>query len=89
MNKPADIGCSLTDQEFQARVRFIHALTDRALIARAPLFGGGTLFRFQPGAENESAIRELVALESECCPNLEFEVESRENEIRLGVREIA
>jgi hypothetical protein len=88
MNKPADIGCSLTDQEFQERVRFIHSLTDRALIGREPQ-SDGMLFRFRAGPENESAVRELVALESECCPNLEFEVESREDEIRLGVRESA
>ena len=83
------LGCSLTDDEFKERVRFIHSLTDRALIAREPVPGGGMLFRFRPSPENESAIRELVALESQCCPNLRFEIESGKEEIRLGVREIA
>jgi hypothetical protein len=82
------LGCSLTDEEFQERIRFIHSLTDRALIAREPQ-PGGMLFRFRPGPDNESAIRELVALESQCCPNLRFDVEASEDEIRLGVREIA
>ena len=88
MNKPAEIGCSLTDQEFQARVRFIHSLTDRALIGREPR-EGGMLFRFHPGQENESAVRELVALESECCPNLQFDVSAASDEIRLEVGLIA
>ena len=83
------LGCSLTDEEFQQRVRFIHALTDQALIAREPLAGRGMLFRFRSSPENEAAVRELVALESECCPNLRFALEAGDDEIRLDVREIA
>jgi hypothetical protein len=85
MAKPADIGCSLTDEEFQERVRFIHSLTKRALIAREPR-ADGMLFRFRPSPENEAAVRELVELEGQCCPNLRFEVEAGGDEILLEVR---
>jgi hypothetical protein len=83
------VGCSLSDEEFRERVRFIHELTERALISREPQSGGGMLFRFRSSPDNEAAVRELVALESECCPNLRFDLDAGGDEICLEVSQAA
>jgi hypothetical protein len=60
--------CSLTDAELRAR---------RDAFAKLPLLderteGGATLLRYadEPGAE--ATLRELVRLEAECCPGIDF-----------------
>jgi hypothetical protein len=57
------IACTLTSAELRARRARVAVLAERFLRSR-----DGHRFVFEP--EAEPALRELVALEAECCPFL-------------------
>jgi hypothetical protein len=57
--------CTLTSAEQRARRAHIGAIAERALRST-----DGDRFLFDPAAE--PALRELIALEAECCPFLTF-----------------
>jgi hypothetical protein len=78
------IACSLTAEELPGRRRRWLALTDRALVARAPIEGGVRLtFRANPGVQQE--LSELAALERECCGFANFDVSASADRVTLDV----
>ena len=66
------IACSLTAVELSDRQAAWHTLLDRSLVARDRIAGGLRL-TLHPGSA--PALRELVELERECCPWIQFEVQ--------------
>ena len=78
------IACSLTADELPERRRRWVALTDEALAGRAPIEGGVRL-TFRAGPKVEREVRELAALERDCCGFATFEVVSSPEEVTLEV----
>ena len=78
------IACSLTTEELPGRRRRWLSLTDEALAEQAQIEGGVRLtFRASPGIEQE--VRELAALERECCGFAAFEVSASPGQVTLDV----
>jgi hypothetical protein len=78
------IACSLSAADLERRRARWEALADGALIERAQRLEGVRLvYRAEPGAEQE--LRELVALEAECCPFLDFSVTPQDGRLVLDV----
>jgi hypothetical protein len=78
------IACSLTPHELPERRRRWLALADRALTGRDPTEGGVRLtFSAQPGVEQE--LRDLAALERECCGFASFAVSAFSEHVTLEV----
>jgi hypothetical protein len=65
------IACTLTSTELRARREHIAGLARVALRSRRPAARGEQLV-FDPAAA--AALRELVALEAECCPFLTLDL---------------
>lgn len=82
MDKP--IACTLAAAEMCGRGARIDALAADALLEREPIEGGlRHLFRADDAVERE--VRQLAALESECCAFLIFEVSRSRHAIMLDV----
>jgi hypothetical protein len=79
---PLPIACTLTGASLAERADWLRRLGDAALIA-GTRDGDRLALRFR--AEAADDVRELVRAETECCPFLEFDVEAREEEVRLGI----
>jgi hypothetical protein len=78
------IACSLNAEELPARQLRWQALTERGHVERAPIPGGVRLtFQAGPGVEEE--LRELAALERECCGFASFEVGVTAGHVTLDV----
>jgi hypothetical protein len=65
------IACSLDASEAAARIALIDALVVEGLLDRAPIASGLRL-RFRDSPDIESRVRELIALESQCCAFLDL-----------------
>jgi hypothetical protein len=84
MNELPVIACSLTTDELPERRRRWLSLTDEALTAHAQIEGGVRLtFRAAPGVEEE--VRELAALERDCCAFATFDVNASADRVTLDV----
>lgn len=69
--------CSLTAPEMVER---------RRAFARLPLIedaGGRLRYRDEPGVEE--ALRELIRLEAECCPDISFSLTREKEELVLAI----
>lgn len=77
--------CSLDDQELAARATRWRTEVGPAVIERRP-GEGGLLTRLEGRPETEASLRELVRLEAECCPHLDFDIARRGGELHLTVR---
>ena len=78
------VACFLDGHAYRTRVARIQALMDQALIARERLETSVRL-RFRLDAGVEAHLKELVALEQECCPFLVFALEKRPGEMVLTI----
>jgi hypothetical protein len=78
------IACVLDGDAYRVRVARIRALMDQALIARERL-GTSVQMRFRRDAGVEKDLKELVALEHECCPFLTFALDPRPGEMVLTI----
>ena len=84
MNELPVIACSLRGEDVPARRQRWQALAERGLTERAAIPGGVRLtFLAHAGVEQE--LRELAALERECCGFATFEVSTSPEQIRLDV----
>jgi hypothetical protein len=72
------IACTLTSAELRARRAHIAAIVRRSLRSRE-----GERLVFDPAAE--PALRELVALEAECCPFLTLDLRPAGDGLELTV----
>jgi hypothetical protein len=72
------IACTLTSAELRARRAHLATLAERSLRSR-----DGHRLVFEPTAE--AALRELVALEAECCPFLTLDLQRAEGELVLTI----
>jgi hypothetical protein len=78
------IACVLDGHAYRARVARIRALMDQALLARERLTTSVCL-RFRRDADGEKNLKELVALEQECCPFLTFALDALPGEMVLTI----
>lgn len=79
------VACTLTSAGLAAQSDRWEQLAARAMTERAETADGLRIrFRHEPGAEEE--LRELAAVENECCPWAAWTVEQEEGQIVLGVR---
>ena len=83
MTQPVPIACALTPAGRAGQARRWRRLIDRALIERAEP-GDGLRLRFRP--EGEAELRDLVAVESECCPWARWTVTAGPGEVTLDVQ---
>jgi MerR family transcriptional regulator, copper efflux regulator len=79
------VACSLGAEQSRARGERWQRLGERALRSRDRVDGGVRL-RFERSAGVIDELRELVALERECCPFLDFRLGSERQEIVLEAR---
>jgi hypothetical protein len=78
------MACSLTGSAM--RERFVAwAKLGQRYLRSAESHAAGVTLRYRRAAGVEQELRELVALEAECCGFLSFELEEREHEWVLGV----
>lgn len=79
------IACTLTSADLAAQAGRWQRLGARAMTERAETDHGLRIsFRAEPGVEAE--LRELTAVENECCSWAEWTVEAHAAQIVLGVR---
>jgi hypothetical protein len=67
------IACTLAVAEMPGRLALLDTLAAGALLDRQPI-PGGMRSRFRGAPDVERRVHELVALESQCCAFLRFEV---------------
>jgi hypothetical protein len=84
MNELPVIACSLSADQLPERLGRWGALMDRALIARAEIPAGLRL-ELAPGEAVAQELRELTALERECCAFASFEVREGAGRTTLDV----
>jgi hypothetical protein len=78
------LACTLNPHALATRRRLIDALADDALIDRTPTPDGLRVrLRDTPGIERRA--RALIALESECCGFLDFELGREDGALVLAV----
>jgi hypothetical protein len=79
------IACSLTSEGLAAQANRWHRLASAAMAERAETAAGLRItFRTEPGVHEE--LRQLVAVENECCPWAEWTVTAGHAQIVLNVR---
>jgi hypothetical protein len=78
------IACSLNASQAAERAEHTAALAARALRAREDLARGERL-RFEAGSDIETALREVIAAEGECCPFLGMELRRGHDELVLEI----
>lgn len=78
------IACSLEQEELAERRARWHALVAESLIERTETSAGVRL-AFRSGAAAEGELRELAALERECCAFARFEVRASGEQVLLDV----
>ena len=78
------IVCTLNPALMRGRLAWADALTADALLSREPI-EGGLRHRFRADDDVERQVRELAALESECCAFLTFEVSREADAVVLDV----
>ncbi len=72
------VACSLERLELEERLGMWRVLASRALVRSEPTEAGAR-FVFRAGGDVRQQLAELIALESECCPWINFVV--REDEL--------
>jgi hypothetical protein len=82
--KELPIACSLDAEQLAERKERWRALAEHALIS-AERTDEGVRQRYRGGAAIEAELRDLVALEGECCPFLDLQVERVDAETWLDV----
>jgi hypothetical protein len=82
--KTDTVACVLDGNAYRARVARIQALMDQALIARERV-ETAVRMRFRRDAGVEAHLKELVALEQECCPFLVFALDTLPREVVLTI----
>jgi hypothetical protein len=81
----APVACSLTSAGLAAQASRWERLGARAMTERKQTPQGLRLsFRPEPGVEDE--LRQLVAVENECCPWADWTVEANSGQVVLHVR---
>lgn len=79
------VACGLTSADLAAQTGRWEQLAAQAMTGRAETAHGLRIsFRHEPGAEDK--LRELVAVETQCCPWAEWTVERSAEQIVLDVR---
>jgi hypothetical protein len=78
------IACTLAPDRMRGRLAFIDALIADALLDQQPM-ADGVRFRFRDEPDAEWRVRELVDLETQCCPFLRFEIARAGNSIVLDI----
>ena len=78
------IACTLSTEELPGRRQRWLALTDEALTARDQIEGGVRL-TFRSGPRTEQEVRELAALERDCCGFATFDVRASRDHVTLDV----
>jgi MerR family copper efflux transcriptional regulator len=82
MDQP--IACSLPPAEFRTRRATIDQIARAAIVSREPIDGGVRL-TFTGEDATESALRDLIAAEAECCPFLTMSLERTGDVLTLDV----
>lgn len=82
--KTAAVACLLDGKAYRTRVARIQALMEQALLSRERVETSVRL-RFRLDADIETRLKELVALEQECCPFLVFELARHPDEMVLTI----
>lgn len=86
MRRDIDVGaCSLEDEDLAARAARWRSEIGPAVIERRRV-QRGLLTRLRADLETEQSLRELIRLEAECCPHLDFDVARVGSELHLTVR---
>ena len=84
MEDPDLVACSLAPVDLAGRREFWLRLSDRALVEKEPIAAGVRLrFRRLDGVEDE--LRDLAALERECCSFATWSLTSEDADLRLEV----
>jgi hypothetical protein len=79
------VACALTSADLAAQADRWERLAAQAMAGRAETAHGLRIsFRPEPGAEDE--LRQLVAVETQCCPWAEWTVQRHAEQIVLDVR---
>jgi hypothetical protein len=78
------IACTLPVTRVPERLALIGALAGDALVDHAPI-DGGVRWRFRDAPGIERRVREVAALESQCCAFLSFRIARDEDAIVLDV----
>ena len=78
------IACSLNADALEARRRRWHSLGSRALIDQHAT-ESGVRQRYRPDPDVERELRELVALEGDCCGFARWEVHAADGSLELEV----
>jgi hypothetical protein len=78
------IACFLDGTAYRGRVARIRGLMEHALIARERL-ETSVRMRFRRAAGVETSLKELIALERECCPFLTFALDTMPGEMVLTI----
>lgn len=76
--------CSLDDEALTARAERWRTEVGPAVIERRPE-PAGILTRLRRSNHVEEELRELVRLEAECCPHLDFRIREEADELLLQV----
>jgi hypothetical protein len=79
------LACSLDGEQASARAERWRRLGERSLLARDRT-RDGVRIRFEGSDRVIDELRELVALERECCPFLELRLRSERQQIVLEIR---
>lgn len=78
-------GCSLEDEELAVRARRWRTEIRPAVIEERTI-EGGMLIRLRREPQTEENLRELIRLEADCCPHLDFDLQRAGSDLRLTVR---
>ena len=79
------VACSLQDDELAVRARRWRTEIEPAVIEERPI-EEGLLIRLRRERETEASLSELIRLEAECCPHLDFELAEEGSELHVIVR---
>jgi hypothetical protein len=86
-HEPAPVACSLTSADLAAQGDRWKRLTATSLTERADTADGLRL-AFRAGSESERELRELVAVETDCCAWAQWEVTASQDRLVLHVRSV-
>jgi hypothetical protein len=84
MNEFPTLACSLSPDERAERGRELRELARRAL-ARRERREGSVVLTYRAAPEVETALRDVIRREAECCPFLDFALAPGDGELSLRV----
>jgi hypothetical protein len=82
MSQP--IACTLTAADYARRAQDTAELARRALRSRQPI-ADGTRLTFEPSADTERELRDIVAAEAQCCAFLRMDLRAAEDALILDI----